>query len=74
MYVVCPISQEVTEKSTRAPIAKRALIFDDILDNKEVKPKSNNVVETDNSAKDTVIRTRSGRVSKSTRSKDFVYY
>jgi hypothetical protein len=45
-----------------------------MLDNKEAKPKSNNVVETDNSAKDTVIRTRSGRVSKSTRSKDFVYY
>ena len=59
---------------TRVPIAGRALIFDDMLDNKEVKPKSNNVVETDNSTKDTVIRTRSGRVSKSTRSKDFVYY
>ena len=42
---------------TCAPIAERALIFDDMLDNKEVKPKSNNVVETDNSAKDTVIRT-----------------
>ena len=57
---------------TSAPIRERALIFDDMLDNKEVKP--NDVVETDNSAKDTVIRTRSGRVSKSTRSKDFVYY
>jgi hypothetical protein len=59
---------------TRAPIAERALIFDDMLDNKEVKPKSNNVVETDNSANDTVIRTRSGLVLKPTRSKDFVYY
>jgi hypothetical protein len=59
---------------TRAPIAELALIFDDMLDNKEVKPKPNDVVETDNSAKDTVIRTRSGRASKSTRSKDFVYY
>jgi hypothetical protein len=58
----------------RAPIVERALIFDDMLDNKEVKPKYNNGVETDNSTKDTVIRTRSGRVSKSTRSKDFVYY
>jgi hypothetical protein len=53
---------------------ERALIFDDMLDNKEVKPKYNNGVETDNSTKDTVIITRSGRVSKSTRSKDFVYY
>jgi hypothetical protein len=56
---------------TRAPIVERALIFDDMLDNIEVKPKYNNGVETDNSTKDTVIRTRSGRVSKSTRSKDF---
>jgi hypothetical protein len=45
-----------------------------MLDNKEVKPKPNDVVETDTSAKDTVIRTRSGRASKSTRSKNFVYY
>jgi hypothetical protein len=59
---------------TRAPMVERALIFDDMLDNKEVKPKYNNGVETDNSTKDTVTRTRSGRVSKSTRSKDFVYY
>ena len=33
-----------------------------------------NIRGTDDSAKDSVIRTRSGRVSKPTRFKDFVYY
>jgi hypothetical protein len=59
---------------TRAPIVGRELIFNDILAYKEVKLKSNNIVETDHSAKDTVIRTRAGCVSKFMRSKDFVYY
>ena len=57
---------------TRGPILGQALIFDDI-DDRENSPKFN-ICRTDDSAKDSVIRTRSGRVSKPTRFKDFVYY
>ena len=57
---------------TRAPMLGEALIFDDI-DDRENSSKFN-IRGTDDSAKDSVIRTRSGHVSKPTRFKDFVYY
>ena len=50
----------------------QAEIFDDIED-RENSPKLN-ICGTDDSAKDSVTRTRSGRVSKPMRFKDFVYY
>ena len=50
----------------------QALIFDDI-DDRENNPKLT-ICRTDDSAKDSVIRTRSGHVSKPIRFKDFVYY
>ena len=59
---------------TRAPIAGQELTFDDILDSGEERPELSDVRGTDNPAKDAVVRTRSRRVSKPTRSKDFEYY
>ena len=56
---------------TPAPTAGQALIFDDILDNREECPKSNNVRVIGNSVKNARVRTRSGRVSRSTKPKDF---
>ena len=53
---------------THAPIDGRALIFDDVDENVEVSAEDHECV------KEPVIRTRSGRISKPTASKDYKYY
>ena len=59
---------------TRAPIVGQTSIFDDILDNREEYFKPDDIKRTGDVVRDTLVRTRSGRVSKPTRSKDFEYY
>ena len=53
---------------TQAPIDGRALLFDDVEENVEVSAEDQVCV------KEPVIRTRSGRISKPTASKDCIYY